>query len=82
LTVEYTTGRLSEAAFLVTMGHRLLSVDRDPTAGERWKLFVFDNTAREDGARYHAGASVEARAFARHLTDLKALLYPRALRQS
>ncbi len=67
----YRTSDLNVAAFLIALGHSLTSTAR---LDQRRVEFGFGAEARQDAARYFAGGSVPARAFATALRDLKAAL--------
>ena len=69
-TTTYTTSDLNLAAFLMTQGQPLEGVSRD---GPRL-VFSFPAQARAVTPGYYSGATVQARAFANALRDLKALI--------
>jgi hypothetical protein len=76
----YRTNRLSEAAYLLALGHRLVKIE--PSPEPRFKLFVFPIEAASDGSRFYQGAEIEAQLFASKLSDLKAVIFPRVFRST
>ncbi|MBI4589994.1 MAG: hypothetical protein HY725_14265 [Candidatus Rokubacteria bacterium] len=69
-TPDYQTADLNCAAFLMSQGHALLSVDRE---GSRC-TFHYPPEAREDSQAFYRNAPTPARAFANAIRDLKALI--------
>ena len=68
---QYSTTDLALAAFLVALGHPLLSVGRHE--GYR-RVFRFPQVASEVAATFYRNAHVPGRAFASALRDLKTLI--------
>ena len=68
---QYSTTDLALAAFLVALGHPLLSVGGQE--GHR-RVFCFPQGANEVAATFYRNAHVPGRAFANALRDLKAII--------